>query len=1140
MNFRKVNNITGWIILLIATATYTLTREATASFWDCGEFIACANEIGIPHPPGSPLFTMLGRLFILVFSGGDAANAASSVNLMSAVASGFCVLFLFWTITHFARKMFVNHGENLTVAQTFTVMASGVVGALAYTFSDTFWFSAVEGEVYALSSFFTALIIWAMLKWEHAYELAKDVVERNRADRWIVFIFFMIGLSITVHLLNLLTVPAIVMIYFYKKYTPTVLKSIFAFLFSCALTGVILFGMVYAIPRTSAAFDRLFVNSFDLPFFSGFTFFFILLGVLLWFLLKVARDRAMPMLRLAVWCFVFVMLGYSTYVTTLIRSSANPGIDMSNVDNPATLASYFAREQYGSAPLWKGPHFGSQGKDDNNDGYYDLKKGTMKWGKLGNKYVELGRDGELDYNEDQLMYFPRIWDGSEQQDHLRFYIDWLNKSPYQDATGRVSYDPPITYGDNFNFFFRYQMGLMYWRYFMWNFSGRQNDLQGFGNRRDGNWQTGISFIDKQMLGDQSTLPDSLKENKANNKLYLLPFLLGILGCVYHFIKKKNDWVVNFLLFFFTGIAIGLYLNMPGNQPRERDYAFVGSFYAFAVWIGLAVTALVKLTKEIKQNSFNTIVYGSVLTFIISVSSMAYLPGTAVIKASLMITAIYAILAAGLPALLKAISSKGANERIINIAAAVICMLAPILMANQEWDDHDRSKKTLARDDAKNYLESCAPNAILFCFGDNDTYPLWYAQEVEKVRPDIRIINTSLLGIDWYINQLRYKINQSDSVDVIWRPDQIIGDKLQYLQYFANDKAPQDQYYSLYDVMKNVIGKQTDPRTLPVKRFKVPVDTVLARKNGTLNDEDAAVTEMQFEIPNRGLTRDQLIILNVIATNQWKRPIYFTSKQVGMGLTPFMRRDGLTYRLIPIKATTDINVKPMYDNMMKKFTNGHADVKNVYFDEENRRHLFQIRQSYAELARELLARGEKDSAKAVVLKSDQLIPGTNAPYGIPSRYEQHNQASWLLMEAAYESGTTDLAKKISKELNNDLDQHMEYLASLGDMTKKQLEDILMNYSQQNYMEQMQQRQGGQPTHQADAYLTANLSENQSGLAVDMIQLFNLMQYVKGTESKYNPAVKDSLKDKLNSALLELNPDTNKLKGKPDSPKTTKPN
>jgi len=842
------------------------------------------------------------------------------------------------------------------------------------------------------------------------------------------------------------------------------------------------------------------------------------------------------MLRLAVWCLVFIMIGYSTYVTTLIRSKANPGIDMSNVDNPMTLASYFAREQYGSAPLLYGPTFGSLPDDKDRDGYYDMKKGRMKWGQLGNRYVELGREEVYDFDASQMMVFPRIWDNTDQQDHLQFYTSWLNKTPYQDANGRISYDPPITYSDNFNFFFSYQMGLMYWRYFMWNFSGRQNDLQGFGNRRDGNWQTGISFIDKQMLGDQSTMPDSLKENKANNKLFLLPFLLGILGCVYQFIKKKNDWVVTFLLFFFTGIAIGLFLNMPGNQPRERDYAFVGSFYAFAIWIGLAVTALVKLTKEIKQNSFNTVVYGSVLTFLVSVFSMTYLPGSAVIKTSLMITAIYAILAVGLPALLKAISSKGVNEKIINIAAAVICMLAPILMANQEWDDHDRSKKTLARDDAKNYLESCAPNAILFCFGDNDTYPLWYAQEVEKVRPDIRIINTSLLGIDWYINQLRYKINQSDSVDVIWRPDQIIGDKLQYLQYIANDKVPQDQYYPLYDVMKNVIGSQTDARVLPVKKFKVPVDTALVRKNGTVNAEDAVTSEMQFELPsNRIVTRDQLIILNVIATNQWKRPIYFTSTQVGMGLNGFLRREGLTFRLIPVRATSDVNVEPMYENMMKKFTNGHADVKGVYFDEENRRHLYTIRQSYADVAKELIAKGRKEEAKAAVLKSDQLIPDTNVPYGIPSRIELHNQASLSLMEAAYECGATDLAKKISKAITKDFDQHMEYFASLGDMTKKQLEDILMNYSQQKFMEQMQQQQGGQPNQQADAYLGANLSRNQSGLSYEMTRVFNLMQYAKRTETENNPAAKDSAGKKLDSPLSTLKPDTNKLKGKPDSPK-----
>jgi len=1133
MNFRKVNNITGWVILLIALTTYTITREATASFWDCGEFIACANEIGIPHPPGSPLFTMLGRLFIVLFSGGDAANAASAVNLLSAVASGFTILFLFWTITHFARKMFVKHGEALTTQQTFTVMASGAVGGLAYTFSDTFWFSAVEGEVYALSSFFTALIIWSMLKWEHAYELAKDVVERNRADRWIVFIFFMLGLSITVHLLNLLTVPAIVMIYFYKKYTPTVKRSIIAFLGSCVLTGLILWGMVYAIPRTSALFDRVFVNSFGLPFYSGFTLFFILLGVLCWYLLKLAQRKGNSVLRLSVWCFLFIMLGYSTYVTSLIRSKANPGIDMSNVDNPATLASYFAREQYGSAPLLYGQHFGSQPAIEGN--YYKIKEGRMKWGKLGNKYVQLGRERDYDFEPDQKMIFPRIWDMTNQQDHLEFYISWLGKGQGRDPnTGRPTYYPPITQADNLNFFFTYQMDVMYWRYFMWNFSGRQNDIQGFGNRRDGNWQTGISFIDKKMLGDQDKLPDSLKKNKANNKLYLIPFLLGILGCVYQFITKKNDWVVNFLLFFFTGIAIGLYLNMPGNQPRERDYAFVGSFYAFAVWIGLAVTALVKLTREIKQVSFNTILFGSVLTFAISAFSLLHLrSGSAVLISSLMIAAIYAVFSAALPALLKTISSKGANERVLNIATAVICMIAPILMANQEWDDHDRSKKTLARDDAKNYLESCAPNAILFCFGDNDTYPLWYAQEVERVRPDIRIINTSLLGIDWYINQLRYKINQSDSVDVIWGPEQIIGDKRQQLQYIQQ-QGLKDTYYDLYDVMKNVIGKQEDPSILPVKKFKVPVDSALVRKNGTVNADDVLTPEMQFELPEGDVnpTRDQLIILNVIATNQWKRPIYFTSPQVGLGIVPFLRREGLTYRLTPVRGTSDVNVEPMFQHMMTKFTNGHADVKGVYFDEENRRHLYTIRQSFGDLAKGLIAKGKMEDAKKVVMRADSLIPNINVPYGIPSRIELHNQASYTLMEAAYECGATELGKKIYNELNKDFTQHMEYLAALGDMTTKQLEDIVMQYSQMSYMERFEQQQGKQPSGRASAYLSTALSANQMSLAYEINRVYGfVMQLMKPINEKYNepPKAKDTI-NKPDSGLLNLKvPAT-------DSPKT----
>jgi len=1125
MNFRKVNNITGLVILLIATATYALTREATASFWDCGEFVACANELGIPHPPGSPLFSMLGRLFILVFSGGNPANAANSVNLMSAVASGFTILFLFWTITHFARKMFVNHGEDLTPQQIFTVIASGVVGALAYTFSDTFWFSAVEGEVYALSSFFTALIVWSMLKWEHAYEVAKDITEKNRADRWIVFIFFMIGLSITVHLLNLLTVPAVVMIYFYKKYQPTVGKSILAFIISCALTGVILGCMVYFIPWLSATFDRIFVNSFNLPFFSGFTFFFVLIGLGCWGLLLLAKKQNYSFLRLAVWSFLFMLLGYSTYVTTLIRSNANPGIDMTNVDNPMQLAAYFGREQYGSAPLWTGPKFDARPIDY-------IQKG-MQWAKSpdGKKYVPIGNAIDYKFAPEDEMFFPRIYDWQDQQQHIQFYTSWLNKRAVgrDQQTGRIIYDPPITYGDNISWFFSYQMGLMYWRYFMWNFSGRQNDLQGFGNRRDGNWQTGISFIDKQMLGDQSKLPDTLKENKANNKLYLLPFLFGIIGCVYQFIRKKNDWIVNFLLFFFTGIAIGLYLNMPGNQPRERDYAFVGSFYAFAIWIGLAVTSLVKLTKETKQVSFNTLLLGSILTFAISAFSLVYInSGSAVIITSLMIAAVYAALAAGLPALLKAVSSGGTNEKIVNIVAAAICMLAPILMANQEWDDHDRSKKTLARDIAIDYLESCPPNAILFCFGDNDTYPLWYAQEVERIRPDIRIINTSLLGIDWYINQLRYKINQSDSIDVIWRPDQIMGDGFAQLQTNPDPRLA-NEYSDLYTVMSR-LGEQASPTVLPVSKFKVPVDTALVRKNGTVMPGDVVPTEMNFELPNGfNPQRDDLIILNTIATTRWKRPICFTSPQVGMGLQQFLRREGMTYRLTPIQANGAPDTDWMMNVLMTKFRNGNADKKGVYYDETNRAHLATpqgIRQAFADLAQDLNDKNRKEDAKKVLAKCESLIPGDNVPYGMASRNETHNYTSFLLMRAAYDAGATDIAGKISKQLNKDLDQQTNYYASLGDQPVPKLQEVMRQFGMLQRMEQSQQKD-----YQSTEYLNSNLSPMQLGLVQEILSVFQIMEGVKQVEDEYNPKAKDtSNKPKgIPDSILKL------LKVKPDSPK-----
>jgi hypothetical protein len=631
-----------------------------------------------------------------------------------------------------------------------------------------------------------------------------------------------------------------------------------------------------------------------------------------------------------------------------------------------------------------------------------------------------------------------------------------------------------------------------------------------------------------MLGDQSKMPESLKKNKANNKLFLIPFLLGILGCVYQFIRNKKDWLITFLLFFFTGIAIGLYLNMPGNQPRERDYAFVGSFYAFAIWIGLAVVAFVKMIKETKEDLLNVVLHGSVLTFVVTAFSLMNFQSGVVIKVALMIAALFALITAAVTYLVKAASSNGNNTKLANIIVTVLCMAAPILMANQEWDDHDRSKKTVARDNARNYLESCDQNAILFTFGDNDTYPLWYIQEVEKVRPDIRIINTSLLGIDWYINQLRYKVNKSDSMDVIWSPQQIIGENRQYLQYAPPDNIPQENYYDLYDVMKTVLGQGDNVNSFPVKKFKVPVDTALVRKNGTVNADDVLSGDMRFELPVNGLTRDQLIILNIIASNGWKRPIYFTSPYDQLGFQNYLRKDGISYRLVPV-TNSRINTDWMYNVLMTKFTNGHADIKGVYFDEENRRHLATpqgVRQCFADLAKDLVNKNRLKDAARVVRKADSLVPDINIPYGMPSRYEQHNQTSYLLMDAANDCGAKDIAAKINKGLNADLNQQMAYYASLGDnMTQKQLEDIIMQYSQRRYSAQL--AQNNEQASQAEQYIKASLNHIQYEMVTEISRTNDFLQYVKQSEAKNAPPQKtaaDSLNPKADSNVAK--PDTGK--------------
>jgi hypothetical protein len=1024
-------------VFLIASTVYIMTAEKNGSLWDCGEFVASCFKLQIPHPPGAPLFVILGRFFVILF-GDDPATAAKAVNIMSALASSFTILFLFWTITHFARKLVNPDVKTMTGDHINIIMGAGVVGALAYTFSDSFWFSAVEGEVYALSSFFTALVFWAMLKWEHQVDRdsatdSKDESHFN-ADRWIVFIFFMMGLSIGVHLLNLLTIPAIVMIYYFKRYQVTNWGTFWAFVVGCLITGGVQKFVIQETITFAGKFDILFVNSFNLPFFSGFSFFFILLGVLVFIGLRVAAKKGWYFLRLGLWCVTFMLIGYSSYLTTMIRSSADPGVDMYNVDNPMSLVGYLGREQYGDFPLVYGQMFTAQSSNTTRE------DGKTRYQKSDSAYVEIGIDQKEIFAPDDQMLFPRLWDRSNDQSHADYYADYLGIGKTNDPKAgnpeSGPYERRPSFADNLRFFIGYQNYWMYIRYFMWNFGGKQNDVQGVHpwNVRDGNWKSGISYVDNTLYGSQDKLPDTIKANKANNSLFAIPLIFGLIGLFYHYYKHRRDFIVNFLLFFFTGFAIVVYLNQPGNQPRERDYAYVGSFYAFAVWIGLAIPALIGLAREKTTALLQKIIVSSSVLYIIAGAS-AVIASKGDFKQFigwllLGVTgaAVTALLALGLKAL--------KSDKIMIPATILLALLAvPVWMGIQEWDDHDRSNKLTAPDLAKNYLESCAPNAILFTFGDNDTYPLWYAQEVQGIRQDVRVINYSLLGIDWYINQLRYKVNQSAPIDVIWSKQQIEGEKLNYAIVDNRTGGTAD----LYDALKNWVGTSDVSRMyntreeflpiVPSSTLTIPVDIEKVRKNGTVSVSDTGVlSSLSLQFSQSYLLKNDLAVLAVIAASNWDRPIYFTSQFDQLGFGDYLRRDGLAYRFVPLSGQRT-NAGWAYEKMMKEFKFGNADKKGVYFDEENRRHLNNIRQAYADVAVELANLGKKDSAKALLGKVDAGMLQDNVPYGLVSRYNMHNQASIMMLEAAYRANDTALAKKIGDSLKKDIDQQMAYYASL---------------------------------------------------------------------------------------------------------------
>lgn len=966
-NFRKINLGLGWFAWLVASIVYLSTIEPTTSFWDCGEFIATAYKLEVGHPPGAPFFMILGRFF-MIFVG--PTNAAMMVNILSALASSFTILFLFWTITAFGRKLALKTGE-LTDGKLFAVMGSGLVGALAYTFTDSFWFSAVEGEVYALSSLFTALVFWAILKWESAAHKTHNL-------RWIVLIAYLMGLSIGVHLLNLLAVPAIVMVVYFKKYTPSWKGILGALAISIVVLATIQYGIIPGVVKIASLFERMFTNGFGLPFNTGFVFYILLLIGLIIFGLYKTQKQGKVILNTIILCFAAILLGYSSFAVILIRSNANPPMDENNPENAFTLLSYLNREQYGDRPLFNGHSFNTP--LDAQQPYKDGKPVYYQDQKSGEYIISDKRENSVpNYDERFLSVLPRMW--STEGHRKSHYKKWSNFEgkpiQYRGTDGKVQVINTPTLGENISFLWNYQLNWMYWRYFMWNFAGRQNDVQGHGNVVHGNWISGIPFIDEMRLGTQENLPDFIGDSPANNKYYLLPLILGLIGFIYQMANGKKDGFIVLLLFFFTGIAIVLYLNQYPLQPRERDYAYAASFYAFAIWIGLGVYALIDSI------------------------------------------------------------SKQKPSKVISIATTVLCLiLVPGILATENWNDHDRSKRYTGRDYAKNYLDSCEPNAILFTNGDNDTFPLWYVQEVEEYRTDVRVINLSLLNTDWYINQMRRKAYDSEPVPLNLPEEKIRQGTNDYLPVYERKEIK--GHIDIDDLIGFI--KSDNPQTkvrvsqgrridyIPTKKLKISVDKNKVIKNGTVPAEkaDRIVDEIRWEIKKGYVLKNDLTIIDILSANDWERPIYFASTtglDSYIGLEDYFRAEGMTYRLVPIKKQGKgdgnpgfVNADILYDRMMNDFHWGGVDSSDVYMDETNRRMTMSLRITFSRLAESLIKEGKNEKAKAVLDKAFEVMPEKNVPYDVFVMY---------LAENYYAVGEDDKGNELVRKLADIYEKELDY-------------------------------------------------------------------------------------------------------------------
>ena len=959
--FKTINRITGWIIFLIAATVYLLCIEPTTSFWDCGEYISSAFKLEVGHPPGAPTWMLLARFFSM-FAGSE-ANVAVMVNSLSALASAFTILFLFWTITHLAKKIYpVDNKGNL-----WAVIGAGAVGALAFTFSDTFWFSAEEGEVYALSSMVTALVFYAILKWE-------NVADEPHSNRWIIFIAFIMGISIGIHLLNLLTIPAIVFVYYFRKYKVTTRGIVGAAILSVIFVGAFMYLIIPGIIRVASGFELMFINGLGLPYHSGTIFFVVLIFGLLAWGVYYTHQHNKPVLNTILLSLTVIVIGYSSYATIMIRSNANPPMDENNPETAFSLYHYLKREQYGSQPLLHGQYYNAPVVDSKEPYTYKKKDG---------RYVKTySLNPHYEFDERFTTFFPRMW--SRQQNHVREYKKWADiegrKVTVNTGRGESEVRRVPTFGENLKFFFKYQVGHMYLRYFMWNFAGRQNDIQGHGEPLNGNWLSGIKFLDEWRLGEQDNLPDVYKNNKARNTYYMLPLLLGLVGFFFHYKKHPRDFTVILLLFLFTGLAIVVYLNQPPLQPRERDYAYAGSFYAFSIWIGLGVLALYNILKKKAPNIF----------------------------------------------------SAGA----VTLASLV---LVPGIMATENWDDHDRSDRYIARDFAFNYLNSCDRNAILFTHGDNDTFPLWYAQEVEGIRTDVRVVNLSLLNTDWYIDQMKRKAYDSepvpfsmdqskyeqgtrDQIPVLNRIDRYVNIK-QVVDFIASDNA--QTQLSAYNNQKI--------NYCPTNKFILPVDSAKVVESGLVSEENAdqIVDEIRWKISGNSMTKNEMMMLDLLAHFNWERPVYFVSpsRSTNLGLQDYLQMEGFAYRLVPIKTEAQDQVDAgrvasdiMHKNLMEEFEWGNFSDPDVYTDYTCRRtaNVIRIRNKFARLADKHIENGENQKAIRVLDKGMEITPHSQLPYGI-----------WVLevVKGYYEAGATEKANQLAEELAGYTGNELSYYFSM---------------------------------------------------------------------------------------------------------------